>query len=48
LGAGGGGFLLVYMEKKYRKNFFRNNKKIINIPFKFSENGTEVIFKDKR
>ena len=48
LGAGGGGFLLVYMEKKYRKNFFKNNKKIINIPFKFSENGTEVIFKDKR
>ena len=46
LGAGGGGFLLVYMDKKFRKNFFKNNKNIINIPFKFSDSGTQVIFKD--
>ena len=48
LGAGGGGFLLVYMDKKFRKNFFKNNKNIINIPFKFSDSGTQVIFKDER
>ena len=48
LGAGGGGFLLIYMDKKFRKNFFKNNKNIINIPFKFSDNGTQVIFKDER
>ena len=27
LGAGGGGFLLVYMEKKYRNSFFLKSKK---------------------
>ena len=48
LGAGGGGFLLIYMNKKYRKNFFNNNKNIVNIPFKFSDNGSQVIFKDER
>ena len=46
LGAGGGGFLLMYMKKKYRENFFKRYPKIINIPFKFSNVGTEVIFKD--
>ena len=45
LGAGGGGFLLMYMKKKYRENFFKRYPKIINIPFKFSNFGTEVIFK---
>ena len=46
LGAGGGGFLLMYMKKKYRENFFKRYPKIINMPFKFSNVGTEVIFKD--
>jgi D-glycero-alpha-D-manno-heptose-7-phosphate kinase len=46
LGAGGGGFLLMYMKKKYRENFFKKYPKIINTPFKFSNVGTEVIFKD--
>ena len=46
LGAGGGGFLLMYMKKKYRDNFFKRYPKIINVPFKFSNVGTEVIFKD--
>ena len=45
LGAGGGGFLLMYMKKKYRENFFKKYPKIINTPFKFSNVGTEVIFK---
>jgi len=46
LGAGGGGFLLMYMKKKYRENFFKKYPKMINIPFKFSNVGTEVIFED--
>ena len=46
LGAGGGGFLLMYMKKKYRENFFKRYPKIINVPFKFSNVGTEVIFED--
>lgn len=46
LGAGGGGFLLLYMKKKDRINFLKKNKKIINIPFKFSYTGSEIIFKE--
>ena len=46
LGAGGGGFLLLYMKKKDRINFLKKNKKIINIPFKFSDTGSEIIFKE--
>ena len=46
LGAGGGGFLLLYMLPKFRKKFFKNNKKLINIPFSFTDQGTQVIFKD--
>ncbi len=46
LGAGGGGFLLLYMPIKFRKKFFNNNKKLINIPFNFTNEGAKVIFKD--
>ena len=35
LGAGGGGFLLLYMKKKNRIKFLNKNRKIINVPFKF-------------
>ena len=46
LGAGGGGFLLLYMHPKFRKKFFKNNKRLINIPFNFTNEGAQVIFKD--
>ena len=48
LGAGGGGFLLLYMKKKYRKKFFLKSKKLINIPFKFSNIGSEVIYNNNQ
>ena len=44
LGAGGGGFLLMYMKKSDRENFFKKNKKLINIPFKFTSTGSQIIF----
>tara|TARA_B100001250_G_scaffold413373_1_gene447297 strand:+ start:136 stop:1128 length:993 start_codon:yes stop_codon:yes gene_type:complete len=44
LGAGGGGFLLMYMKEKQRKNFFKKNKTLINVPFNFTTSGSEVIF----
>ena len=44
LGAGGGGFLLMYMKKRDREKFLKKNKKLINIPFKFSSTGSEIIF----
>ena len=43
LGAGGGGFLLVYINKKKQKNFLSRIRNITNIPFKFSNEGCEVI-----
>ncbi len=44
LGAGGGGFLLMYMDKNKNKNFFKRNKKLINVPFCFTNSGSEIIF----
>jgi D-glycero-alpha-D-manno-heptose-7-phosphate kinase len=46
LGAGGGGFFLFYINKEKKKFFLNKNKKIINIPFNFSEGGSEIVFKD--
>tara|TARA_B100001996_G_scaffold148944_1_gene113343 strand:+ start:1560 stop:2552 length:993 start_codon:yes stop_codon:yes gene_type:complete len=44
LGAGGGGFLLMYMKEKQRKIFFKKYRSLINIPFNFTTSGSEVIF----
>ena len=44
LGAGGGGFLLIYMKEKDRKFFFKKFKKLVNIPFNFTKTGSEIIF----
>ncbi|MBL6857788.1 MAG: kinase [Pelagibacteraceae bacterium] len=46
LGAGGGGFFLFYAREKSKNKIIKNNNKIINIPFKFSESGSEILFKD--
>ena len=48
LGAGGGGFLLIYMQKKYQKKFLSRLKNIINIPFNFSNQGSKIIFNQER
>ena len=44
LGAGGGGFLLMYMKKGEREKFLKKNKKLINIPFNFTSIGSQIIF----
>ena len=46
LGAGGGGFFLFYAREGSKNQIIKNNNKIINIPFKFSESGSEILFKD--
>ena len=46
LGAGGGGFLLMYMKKKFRKKFIKKFPKVVEVPFKFSNEGSQVIFKN--
>lgn len=48
LGAGGGGFLLVYVPQKKQKKLISKLGKVINIPFKFTHEGSEVIFKQER
>ncbi len=44
LGAGGGGFLLMYMKEKDRNVFFKKFKSLVNIPFTFTKSGSEIIF----
>ena len=43
LGAGGGGFLLMYMKKKDRAVFLKKNKKLVTIPFNFTSLGSKII-----
>ena len=43
LGAGGGGFLLFYVQAKYQKNVKDAMKDLMYIPFKFEDCGTRVI-----
>ena len=45
LGAGGGGFLLIYMKEEYKNKFLKKHKNIKEVPFKFSSNGSEIILK---
>jgi len=46
LGAGGGGFLLFYVPHFRQKNFIKYFKKLITIPFKFSTEGSTILFKN--
>ena len=46
LGAGGGGFFLFYAKEEIKKKIIKSSNKIIDIPFKFSESGSEILFKD--
>ena len=44
LGAGGGGFFLFYVPKNIQKKFIKSLKKMIIIPFKFNNEGSEIMF----
>jgi len=44
LGAGGGGFFLFYVPLEKRSYFLKKINKFLNIPFKFSNNGSQIIF----
>ncbi|MDB3982330.1 hypothetical protein N9419_02580 [Candidatus Pelagibacter sp.] len=43
LGAGGGGFFVFYVKKNKQKIFKKKMKKNLILPFKFDENGSEII-----
>ena len=46
LGAGGGGFLLFYVPQNKQRNFLLKFKNYVNVPFRFSNNGSEIILKE--
>ena len=43
--SGGGGFLVFYMGENEKISFLKKNKNIVHVPFKFSDLGSEIIFK---
>jgi len=47
LGAGGGGFFLFYVPQKLHKNFIKNFKNLVHIPFNFSNEGSKILFKNR-
>lgn len=44
LGAGGGGFLLFYVEKEYQENLLAVMRNLTYVPFEFENAGTQVIY----
>ena len=51
LGAGGGGFILFYVPYQRQKKFiksFKNFNRLINIPFNFNNEGSSIIFNNKK
>ena len=44
LGAGGGGFLLFYVEKEKQAGLMEAMKDLLYIPFSFENGGTQVVY----
>ena len=44
LGAGGGGFLLFYVEPEHRENVKKALEKLLWVPFEFENEGTRVVY----
>ena len=44
LGAGGGGFLLFYVQSEYQQKVKEAMKDLLYIPFQFEDNGTKVLY----
>ena len=47
LGAGGGGFMLLYIPLYKQKNFLKKIKNVINVPFNFSNSGSKIILNEQ-
>jgi len=43
-GAGGGGFMILFVEPKKQKEVRRQLKKLLEIPFRFENQGSQIIF----
>lgn len=46
LGAGGGGFMLFYCEPKNQNTLIKKLGSLRNIPFKFENHGTRIVYRD--
>ncbi len=46
LGAGGGGFIMFVVDKKNQKNFIKSFP-LLNVPFKFENTGSSIIYFDR-
>ena len=44
LGAGGGGFFIFYVPYLRQKKFIKCFKKFITVPFKFTSEGSKIMF----
>ena len=44
LGAGGGGFLLFYVQPEHRASVMKAMRDLLHIPFAFEDGGTRVIY----
>ena len=44
LGAGGGGFLLFYVQPERRKSVMEAMKGLLHVPFEFENGGTRVVY----
>ena len=45
LGAGGGGFMLLYIPEKFQKNILEKLKRLQYVPFRFEFSGSRIIYK---
>lgn len=48
IGAGGGGFLLLFVPPKHQANVKKALKRLIHVPFKFETAGSQIIFYDQQ
>ena len=44
LGAGGGGFILFYVKKKYQISVRKSLKNLLYVPFEFESNGSQIVY----
>ena len=47
IGAGGGGFMLLYVPKRNQVQFFNDMRDFTFVPILFSDKGTRIIFSDE-